>query len=88
MAGHLIGPFAQLTALIGVGQQGRKFPAKIGTVLHLDATAPFFHLVPAFGSVMAIVFLGEQPQLFHVIGFALVLTGVFVASRSQSAGSG
>ena len=53
-----------------------------------NRAAPFFHLVPAFGSVMAITFLGERPQLFHVIGFALVLTGVFVASRSQSARSG
>jgi drug/metabolite transporter (DMT)-like permease len=34
---------------------------------------------------MAIVFLGERPQLFHFIGFALVLTGVFVASRKASA---
>jgi drug/metabolite transporter (DMT)-like permease len=30
---------------------------------------------------MAIVFLGERPQPFHFVGFALVLTGVFVASR-------
>jgi drug/metabolite transporter (DMT)-like permease len=37
--------------------------------------------VPAFGTIMSIVFLGERPQLFHFIGFALVLTGVFVASR-------
>ena len=44
-----------------------------------NRAAPFFHVVPVFGSVMAIVFLGERPQLFHVIGFALVLTGVFVA---------
>jgi drug/metabolite transporter (DMT)-like permease len=46
-----------------------------------NRAAPFFHMVPVFGSVMAIVFLGERPQLFHIIGFALVLTGVFVASR-------
>jgi drug/metabolite transporter (DMT)-like permease len=46
-----------------------------------NRAAPFFHVVPVFGSVMAIVFLGERPQLFHIIGFALVLTGVFVASR-------
>lgn len=46
-----------------------------------NRAAPFFHVIPVFGAVMAIVFLGEQPQLFHVIGFALVLTGVFVASR-------
>jgi drug/metabolite transporter (DMT)-like permease len=49
-----------------------------------NRAAPFFHVVPVFGSVMAIVFLGEQPQLFHIVGFALVLTGVFVASRKQA----
>jgi drug/metabolite transporter (DMT)-like permease len=50
-----------------------------------NRAAPFFHLVPVFGSVMAIVFLGEQPQLFHLVGFALVLTGVYAASRKPSA---
>jgi drug/metabolite transporter (DMT)-like permease len=37
-----------------------------------------------FGTVMSIVFLGEHLHLFHVIGFALVLTGVFVASRKPA----
>jgi drug/metabolite transporter (DMT)-like permease len=50
-----------------------------------NRAAPFFHLVPLFGSVMAIVFLGERPQLFHIVGFALVLMGVFVASRKAAA---
>jgi drug/metabolite transporter (DMT)-like permease len=50
-----------------------------------NRAAPFFHMVPLFGSAMAMVFLGERPQPFHVIGFALVLTGVFVASRKASA---
>ncbi|HEY3793481.1 MAG TPA: DMT family transporter [Bradyrhizobium sp.] len=50
-----------------------------------NRAAPFFHLVPLFGAVMAMVFLGERPQPFHFIGFALVLTGVFVASRKASA---
>ena len=27
-----------------------------------NRAAPFFHVVPVFGAVMAIVFLGEQPQ--------------------------
>ena len=49
-----------------------------------NRAAPFFHVVPVFGSAMAIVFLGEHPQLFHIIGFALVLTGVFVASRKPA----
>jgi drug/metabolite transporter (DMT)-like permease len=49
-----------------------------------NRAAPFFHVVPVFGSVMAIIFLGERPQLFHLIGFALVLTGVFVAARKPA----
>jgi drug/metabolite transporter (DMT)-like permease len=46
-----------------------------------NRAAPVFHLIPVFGSVMAMVFLGERPRLVHFIGFALVLTGVYVASR-------
>ena len=49
-----------------------------------NRAAPFFHLVPVFGAVMAFVFLGERPHPFDLIGFALVLTGVFVASRKPS----
>jgi drug/metabolite transporter (DMT)-like permease len=47
-----------------------------------NRAAPFFHVVPVFGAIMAIAFLGERPQAFHIIGFALVLMGVFVASRN------
>jgi drug/metabolite transporter (DMT)-like permease len=53
-----------------------------------NRAAPFFHVVPVFGSVMAIAFLGERPQAFHVIGFALVLTGVYVAARKARGGAG
>jgi drug/metabolite transporter (DMT)-like permease len=50
-----------------------------------NRAAPFLHLVPVFGSVMAIVLLGERPQLFHFAGYALVLSGVIIASRQASA---
>ena len=50
-----------------------------------NRAAPFFHLIPVFGSVLAIAFLGERPQLFHFAGYALVLTGVIVAARCTSA---
>jgi drug/metabolite transporter (DMT)-like permease len=46
-----------------------------------NRAAPFFHTVPVFGSVMAIFFLGERLQPFHLFGYALVLVGVFVAAR-------
>jgi len=50
-----------------------------------NRAAPFFHLVPVFGSAMAILLLGEQLQLFHLVGYALVLAGVVIASRRGSA---
>jgi drug/metabolite transporter (DMT)-like permease len=45
-----------------------------------NRASPFFHLMPLFGSVIAILFLGEEPRLFHAVGFALILGGVLVAT--------
>lgn len=50
-----------------------------------NRAAPFFHLVPVFGSAMAILLLGEKLELFHLAGYALVLVGIFTASRKGSA---
>jgi drug/metabolite transporter (DMT)-like permease len=49
-----------------------------------NRAAPFFHLMPVFGSVMAILLLGEEPRLFHMVGYILVLAGVVIASRKAS----
>jgi drug/metabolite transporter (DMT)-like permease len=46
-----------------------------------NRAAPFIHLVPVFGSVLAIVLLGEQFRLYHAIGYGLVFTGITVATR-------
>ena len=46
-----------------------------------NRAAPFIHLMPVFGSILAIVFLGERPQLFHGVGYALVLAGIVLAAR-------
>ena len=50
-----------------------------------NRAAPFFHLVPVFGSAMAIAILGEKPELFHLAGYAMVLAGIITASRKSSA---
>ena len=50
-----------------------------------NRASPFLHLVPVFGSAMAILLLGEQPRLFHLTGYVLVLAGVVIASRPASA---
>jgi drug/metabolite transporter (DMT)-like permease len=46
-----------------------------------NRAAPFVHLVPVFGSVLAIVFLGESFELYHAIGYALVAAGITIATR-------
>jgi drug/metabolite transporter (DMT)-like permease len=46
-----------------------------------NRAAPFMHLVPVFGSVLAIALLGERLQFFHVVGYLLVLAGITLATR-------
>ena len=41
----------------------------------------FFHLMPVFGSLMAMLFLGERFRLYHVVGIGLILTGIVLATR-------
>jgi drug/metabolite transporter (DMT)-like permease len=50
-----------------------------------NRAAPFAHLVPLFGSIMAILLLGEKLQPFHLIGYPLVIAGVVIASRQGAA---
>jgi drug/metabolite transporter (DMT)-like permease len=42
----------------------------------------FVHLMPVFGTMLAWLFLGERLQIFHVAGIALILTGIYVTSRT------
>lgn len=41
------------------------------------------HLIPVFGSVLAILFLGEQPHLYHGVGIALIAAGILLATRRR-----
>jgi drug/metabolite transporter (DMT)-like permease len=42
------------------------------------------HLMPAFGVLLSMLFLGEYPHWFHFAGMALILAGVFTASAASS----
>ena len=39
------------------------------------------HLLPAFGTLLAIAFLGETFGAFHAVGIAIVIAGVVLATR-------
>jgi drug/metabolite transporter (DMT)-like permease len=38
-----------------------------------------------FGSVLAVVLLGERFELFHAVGYGLAFTGITVATKKSSA---
>jgi drug/metabolite transporter (DMT)-like permease len=42
------------------------------------------HLLPAFGTILAILFLGEEFHLFHLVGIATILAGVWLAASGRS----
>lgn len=44
----------------------------------------FVHLMPVFGTLLAWLLLDERLRLFHVAGMALILTGIYVTSRSAA----
>jgi drug/metabolite transporter (DMT)-like permease len=50
-----------------------------------NRAGPFFHLIPLFGVILAVVFLGERPALYHLVGAALIIGGVALAGRSRRA---
>jgi drug/metabolite transporter (DMT)-like permease len=44
----------------------------------------FVHLMPVFGTLLAWLFLGERLLPFHVAGMGLILTGIWLTTRSPS----
>jgi drug/metabolite transporter (DMT)-like permease len=45
----------------------------------------FLHLMPAFGALLAWMFLGERIRLFHIVGIALILAGITLTTRGHRA---
>ncbi len=67
-----IGLFASVLAFIcwnsGVAALG---PNKAGT---------FIHLMPVFGAILSVIFLGEQIAAYHLLGATLVFSGIALTS--------
>jgi drug/metabolite transporter (DMT)-like permease len=41
------------------------------------------HLLPAFGTILAVIFLGEHVRLYHFVGIATILAGVWLATSAR-----
>jgi drug/metabolite transporter (DMT)-like permease len=49
-----------------------------------NRTGLCIHLMPVFGSALAIAFLGEEPHLYHAAGIALIAAGLLLANRRKA----
>ena len=49
-------------------------------VVGANAAGFTIHLLPAFGTLLAILFLGESFAAFHAAGIATILAGVLLAT--------
>jgi len=56
-------------------------------IVGANAAGFTIHLLPAFGTLLAILFLGESFRPFHALGIATILAGVLVATRAAPARS-
>lgn len=71
------------------------FPSVLGYILFTLAVSHFgaaqaslcIHLIPLFGAVLAVVFLGESLHLYHAAGMAVILVGIRLALKSREASS-
>jgi drug/metabolite transporter (DMT)-like permease len=50
-------------------------------VVGANAAGFTIHLLPAFATVLAILFLGESFAAFHAVGIVTILAGVLFATR-------
>jgi len=77
------GPEAVAVAYMGLGASLAGFICwNYGTRIVGPNVAGFtLHLLPAFGTVLAIAFLGESFGLFHAVGIAVIIAGVVLATR-------
>ncbi|WP_374480633.1 DMT family transporter [Zoogloea sp.] len=84
-SGAVLHPTA--TAIAGIAYTGI-FPAFLGYVFYNRAVAEvgaakgglFIHLMPVFSTILAAIFLGEVPQLYHLLGIVMILAGIWLTT--------
>lgn len=87
LGGHVEFSLATVSAMLYVGI----FPSFVGYVFWNRGVAEvgpniagiFLHLMPAFGALLAWIFLDERIYPFHIVGIALILAGIALTARGR-----
>lgn len=66
------------------------FPSVVGYILFTMAVTRFgaaqaalsIHLIPVFGAILAVTFLGESLHIYHAIGMTAILAGIQLGIKS------
>ncbi len=82
---HLSG--TSLAAIIYTGT----LPSFVGYIFYNKAVGEvgaskaslFIHLMPVFGTLLSALFLGEQPQPFHLVGIGLIFLGIYLTTARR-----
>jgi drug/metabolite transporter (DMT)-like permease len=83
---------SSLLALLYVGV----VPSILAYLLYMQGVARagaaraglFVHLVPVYGAILSVMFLGESLHLYHAVGIALILTGLACSRERTAAAAG
>lgn len=70
-----VGVFASVVAFAAWNAGIRRVGAHVG--------GQFIHLMPVFSTLLAMLFLGERVRPFHLAGIALIVAGIFFATRGR-----
>lgn len=79
---------SSLTGIIYIGT----LPSFVGYIFYNRAVGEvgaskaslFIHLMPVFGTILAALFLGEIPQLFHGAGIGLIFFGIYLTTSAKA----
>lgn len=58
---------------------------KAVSIIGPSRCASFLNFIPMFSAIFATLFTGEQIRLYHVMGTLLILSGVYVTTRTAAA---
>lgn len=78
-------------ALAGIVYTGT-LPSFVGYIFYNRAVGDvgaskaslFIHLMPVFGTLLSALFLGEQPRYYHLVGIALIFSGIYLTTSGKS----
>lgn len=86
---HIVPTPGAITSIVYIGT----LPSFVGYIFYNRAVGEvgaskaslFIHLMPVFGTLLATLFLGEVPRVFHFVGISLIFLGIYLTTGRKAA---